>query len=182
MTSGIGRQLIHTVCAALLAACALGASTAEAQTNPTRLLVCEATDDSCLQPNPHYTATWSFNGTTGVVASPASESTTQLTIETLSQDKIDIRRVDGSGRAAIFCGTIHGNHVTVSVRSDSHPDAPAGSWSAEFQNLPAAAPSSAAASATDAPSPSIQGLPQRLIECEGNGPCNGAWTFDGASG
>jgi hypothetical protein len=113
-----------------------------------------------------------------MVVSPPSESTTQLTIETLSQDKIDIRRVDASGRSAIYSGTIHGNHVTGSVRSDSHPDAPAGSWSAEFQNLPFAAPSSSAVSTTDA----IQGLPQRLMECEGNGPCNGAWTFDGANG
>jgi Sel1 repeat-containing protein len=174
----------HSLRAALLALYTLSAATAAAQTNPTRLLVCEATDDSCLQPNPHYASTWSFNGTSGVVASPASDSSTQLTIETFSQDKIDIRRVDGSGRAAIFSGTIHGNHVTGSVRweSSAHPDAPAGSWSAEFQNLPPAAPSSGAPSTTDAAGPAIQGLPQRLMECEGNGPCNGAWTFDGANG
>ncbi|MGP8092595.1 MAG: tetratricopeptide repeat protein [Candidatus Sulfotelmatobacter sp.] len=168
---------------------ALGAWSASAQTNagedaaaskPTRLLVCEATDQSCLRPNPNYGSVWSFDGTTGAVVSPASEPGTRLTIETMSQDKIVIRRMDPSGRSATYSGTIHGNSVTGTVEwvSSAHPDAPAtGSWSAIFQNLSPAAQSSA-----NTDSPSTQGLPQRLIECEGNGPCNGAWTFDGLSG
>ena len=190
MTCGIGRRVKRSVRTAIFVLCSLGAWIAVAQSNasnPTRLLVCEADDNSCFQPNPHYESTWSFDGTTGVITSPASESGTQLTIENLSQDKIEIRRVDAPGRSAMYSGTIHGNHVTGSVRWDSsaHPDAPARSWSAEFQNLPAAAPTSitvapAGAGSTGQEVP--QGLPQRLVECEGNGLCNGAWTFDGASG
>jgi hypothetical protein len=188
MTCGIGHPVICSVQVAILVFCVLGAWSGGAQTNPpnpTRLLVCEATDESCLQPNPNYTSAWSFNGTAGVVTSPVSESATQLTIENLSQDKIVIRRLDVSGRSAMYSGTIHGNNVTGTVQWDSraHTDAPAfGSWSAVFQNLPTAAASSAPPGSADAGSPSTKELPQRLIECEGRGPCNGAWTFDGPSG
>jgi TPR repeat protein len=98
----------------------------------------------------------------------------------MSQDKIVIRRVDPSGRKATYSGTIHGNQVTGKVEwtSSAQTEAPsAGNWSAVFQNLPAAAQNSA-----DASSSSAQGLPLRLLECEGGGPCNGAWTFDGVNG
>jgi hypothetical protein len=186
MTCGIVR-ITRSVHGAILVLCVLAAEAAGSQTsapNPTRLRVCEATDQSCLEPNPHYTSTWSFDGTTGVVTSPASESSAQLTIESLSQDNIVIRRRDGSGRSATYSGTIHGNNVTGTVQWDSGTaETPAaGSWSAQFQNLPAPASSSAAASSAGAGTASPQGLPNRLIECEGSGPCNGAWTFDGLSG
>lgn len=151
-----------------------------AASNPTRLMVCEAADESCLQANPHFTSSWSFDGTTGVVTSPASESNVQLTIESMSPDKIVIRRVDSSGRSAIYSGTIHGNSVNGTVQwfSNARTDAPtSGKWSGVFQGVPITAASSA-----NAVGASSQGLPLRLIECEGNGPCNGAWTFDGLSG
>lgn len=144
--------------------------------SPTRLLVCESTDQSCLQPKPNYSSTWSFDGTTGSVA---SDTSTQLTIDTLSQDKIVIRRVDASGRSATYSGMIHGNSVTGTVQRDSGA---AGNWSAVFQNMPGATQSSAAPNSTDAAASTAQGLPLHLIECEGNGPCNGAWTFDGPNG
>jgi hypothetical protein len=166
-----------------------GTWTAVAQSNvaensttshPTRLLVCEAADDSCLQANPHYVSSWSFDGTTGAVTSPASESGVQLTIESMSQDKIVIRRQDPSGRSATYSGTIHGNIVNGTVQwfSNNHPDTPtSGKWSAVFQGVPPAASNS-----SDAVGASSQGVPLRLIECEGNGPCNGAWSFDGLNG
>lgn len=148
--------------------------------NATRLLVCEAADDSCLQVNPHYASSWSFDGTTGVVTSSASDSNVQLTIEGMSQDKIVIRRVDPSGRSAVYSGTSHGNTMSGTVQwfSNAHADAPtSGKWSGVFQGAPAAATSS-----TDAVGTPSQGAPLRLIECESNGPCNGAWSFDGLSG
>src|SRR5215471_4920631 len=146
----------------------------------TRLLVCESTNDSCIQENPHYASSWSFDGTAGVVTSPASESNVQLTIENMSQDKIVIRRVDPSGRSATYSGTIHGNSVNGTVQwfSSAQPDAlTSGKWSAVFQGVPAATTNSAEAAGA-----SSQGLPLRLIECEGNSPCNGAWSFDGLNG
>jgi len=189
MTCGIGCPVTRPVQAVILLLCVLGNWAAGAQTNtpsPTRMLVCEATDESCLQVNSHSNSVWSFDGTTGAVTSPASESTAKLTIETLSQDKIVIRRMDASGRSATYSGTIRGNNVTGTVQWDSGAQA-AGSWSAVFQNLPpaasgAAAPSPAAPGSAGTDSSPTQGVPQRLIECEGNGPCNGAWTFDGPSG
>jgi hypothetical protein len=159
----------------LLVLCALAASAA-AQTS---LQVCESTDQSCLQTNPNYASSWSFDGTTGIVTSPASGKDTQLTIDTLSSNKIVIRRVDPSGHSATYTGTIHGNNVTGTVQWDSNTT---GNWSAVFLNMPTAAQPSAAAPASAAAVPSPQTLPQRLIECEGNGPCNGAWTFDGLNG
>jgi hypothetical protein len=173
MNRGIGRSIPRLAYAAgfLL----LFSIAAAAQTN---LQVCESTDQSCLQPNPRYAASWSFDGTTGVVTSPASDKGTQLTIDTLSSDKIVIRCTDASGRSATYSGNIQGNHVTGTVQWDSNTT---GNWSAIFQNMPAAAQSSAAPVSPDAAS-GPQGLPTRLIECEGNGPCNGAWTFDGLNG
>jgi hypothetical protein len=97
----------------------------------------------------------------------------------MSQDKIVIRRVDPSGGSAVYSGTIKGNSVsgTVQWNSSAHPETPtSGKWSAVFQGV---AP---AASSADAGGTSPQGLPPRLIECEGNGPCNGAWSFDGLNG
>lgn len=187
MNRTIGRPTTRSVGAVICVLCLLGTGSAVAQSNapdPTRVMVCEARDQSCLQPSPNYSSVWSFDGTSGVVTSPASESATRLSIETLSPDKIVIRRVDGSGRSATYSGTLHGNNVTGTVQWDSsdHPNAGAsagGSWSAVFQNLPPAAASSPAA---DAGGALPQVLPQRLIECEGNGPCNGAWTFDSSGG
>src|SRR5579864_8531579 len=86
-----------------LLAWTLFARTGSAQ-DATRLRICESTDQSCLQPNPNYAAEWSFDGTTGVVTSPAAESGTKLTIESMSQDKIVIHRVDPSGRSATYSG------------------------------------------------------------------------------
>jgi hypothetical protein len=98
----------------------------------------------------------------------------------MSQEKIVIRRVDPSGNSATYSGTIYGNNVSGTVQwfSNAHPDAPtSGMWSAVFQGIHAATPSS-----PDAVGTSSQGAPLRLIECEGNGPCNGAWSFDGPNG
>jgi|HubBroStandDraft_6_1064221.scaffolds.fasta_scaffold127492_1 hypothetical protein len=196
MTSGgrcfVWRCLSSRLSGVMAVVIALGAWVAGVQDSagqdgakPTRLLVCESSDQSCLKADPKYAAEWSFDGTTGVVTSPASESGTQLTIDTMSQDKIVIRRVDASGRSATYSGTIHGSHVTGTVEwtsgdqtSGGQASAPAtGSWSAMFRDLPAAVESSPGAS-----TPSASGLPVRLIECEGGGPCNGAWSFDGLSG
>lgn len=164
-----------------LLAWTFGARTASAQDPATRLRICESADQSCLQPNPNYASEWSFDGTTGVVTSPASQSGAKLTIESMSQDKIVIRRVDTSGRSATYSGTIHGNDVTGKVEwiSNADPDAhTAGSWSAMFQNLGPSTPASTKTNTPELPA----GLPQRLIECEAGGPCNGAWTFDGLTG
>ena len=189
MTCGAALPVWRFLAIMVFASAVLGIWTACAQTNtgdnsaasnPTRLLVCEAADDSCLQANRHYESEWSFDGTTGVVTSPASESNVQLAIESMAADKIVIRREDPSGRSATYSGTIHGNSVsgTVQWSSSTHPDTPtSGKWSGVFQGVPAAV-----ASSTDTVGTSSQGLPLRLIECEGNGPCNGAWTFDGLNG
>ncbi|HKI26787.1 MAG TPA: tetratricopeptide repeat protein [Candidatus Sulfotelmatobacter sp.] len=184
MTLDTNSIVPHSKPALMFALCLLAwtaaARTASAQDSATRLRICESADQSCLQPNPNYASEWSFDGTTGVVTAPASQSSTKLTIESMSQDKIVIRRAD-PGRSATYSGTIHGNTVTGTVEwiSSAHPDTPtAGSWSAIFQNLAPAAQSSAKTNTPELP----QGLPQRLIECEGGGPCNGAWTFDGLSG
>jgi len=178
------RALVFALC---LLAWTVAAQTGSAQDSATRLRICESADQSCHQPNPNYASEWSFDGTTGVVTSPASQSGTKLTIESMSQDKIVIRRVDPSGQSAKYSGTIHGNTVTGTVEwissarsENAHPDTPtAGSWSAIFQNL---APAAQSSTNTSSQGLSTQGLPQRLIECEGGGPCNGAWTFDGLTG
>jgi hypothetical protein len=186
MTCGITRPVRCTLVVMVFVLWALGGPTAVAQTNagddrdarPTRLLVCESADESCLQANPHYASSWAFDGTTGAVTSPESEASVQLTIESMSPDKIVIRREDPSGRSTTYSGTIRGNRVSGTIQwiSHSHPDAPtSGNWSAIFQGVPPAAPSSSDA-------PGSQRLPLRLIECEGNGPCNGAWSFDGVNG
>ena len=189
MTCGTALPVGRFLAVIVFALAGPGAWIASAQTNtgndggtsnPTRLLVCEAADDSCLQGNPHYASSWSFDGTTGEVTSPASDSSTQLTIESMSSDKIVIRRLDPSGRSAVYSGAIHGNSVSGTVQwfSNAHPEAPtSGKWSGVFQGVPAAAGNSA-----DTVGTSSQGLPLRLIECEGNGPCNGAWSFDGLNG
>src|ERR1700752_3618020 len=91
------RRCLSLLVVVLSALCSLAAASAgqdAAAPNPTRMRVCESTDQSCLNPNPNYLAQWSFDGTTGVVTSPASESGTQLTIDSMSHDKIVIRRVD----------------------------------------------------------------------------------------
>src|SRR5579863_1939978 len=109
MKHTIGRPIMRSVYTAIFVLCLLAACSAVAQSSapdPTRMMVCEATDQSCLQLDPNYASAWSFDGTTGVVTSPASESATRLTIETLSQDKIVIRRLDGSGRSATYSGAI----------------------------------------------------------------------------
>ncbi len=188
MTCWTGGPIPRSLCAVIFVLGAVGAGGARAQTSagedagaskPNRFLICEATDQSCLTPDPNYAAVWSFDGTTGVVVSPAPESGTRLTIETMSQDKIVIRRMDPSGCSATYSGTIHDNSVTGTVQwvCSAHPAPATGIWSAVFHNRPPTAPNSA-----NAEGPSAQGLPHRLIECEGNGPCNGAWTFDGLSG
>jgi len=194
MILGIGSPVPRMLGAAAFVLCVIGGLTANAQTGaadtskPTHLKVCEAADQSCLKSNPNYSSVWSFDGTGGAVFSPASESGSQLMIESMTADKIVIHRVDASGRSATYSGTIHGNEVRGSVQwvSSDHPEtATTGSWSAVFQNLtPAAQNSADAGMPTTGPSLDISssGLPRRLIECEGNGPCNGAWTFDGLSG
>src|SRR5271168_3654940 len=101
-------------------------SAAQDGAKPTRLLICESSDQSCLKADPNYTAEWSFDGTAGVVISPAAGSGTQLTIETMSQDKIVIQRADSSGRSATYSGTIHGGHVIGTVEwTSSASGAPA---------------------------------------------------------
>lgn len=160
------------------------AATGALSDSPTRILSCESKDDACTGPNARYDSAWSFNGTSGAIVSPAGSAGAELLIESMDGDKIVIRRVDRSGpaagRIATYTGTIHGSHIagTVQWNWTDHAGFPAsGKWSALLQDSPAAANISSSANA-----PSGPGLPPLLLECEGNGPCNSAWTIEGSSG
>ena len=161
------------------------ASPAASVSNSTRMIECESADDACAQVNAQYNFVWSFDGMAGTIISPANDTGAELTIETMDQDKIVIRRVDRSGamagRSATYTGTIHGSHISGTVRWEwlNHPgSATNGTWSAVLQDQP---PASQAYAAT-APGVSRAGLPARLLECEGNGPCNSAWVIEGSTG
>ena len=151
---------------------------------PTRMLVCESKDDACAESNPQYPTMWSFDGTAGTIISPQDNTGAQLTILSMDRDRIVIFRVDRSGvvpgRRATYTGRIEGNRITGTVRWlwAGHPDVPAsGTWSAVLQDQPAAMSTPPTAGIA-----SVQGLPQRLLECEANGPCNAAWIIDGSTG
>lgn len=162
----------------------VGAQAASADSSPsnsTRMNVCESAGDACSQSNAQYNTVWSFDGTAGTITAPANDSAADLTIESMDQEKIVIHRVDRSGatagRSATYAGSIHGSHISGTVQWDWPGHSPAsGTWSAMLQGEPAPAQPSAAQSSP------VGGLPPRLLECEANGPCNAAWTIDGATG
>jgi hypothetical protein len=178
-----------TFAIAILAAILFLAHGTSAQAgNATRLSECESADNSCAQPNAQYSSMWSFDGTTGTITSPASDSGAELTIESMDQDKIVIRRVDKSGptagRSATYTGSIHGSHINgiIEWQWPDHPNAPTTRiWSAELQDQPTAAQAMPTMSSSSNPS-SSGGLPPLLLECENNGPCNAAWSIQGSSG
>jgi hypothetical protein len=155
----------------------------------TRMSVCESTDNACAQPNPHYDFVWGFNGTAGTVISPADSQGVELIIESMDREKIVIHRVDHSGatagRSGTYTGKIQGTHIvgTVQWSWPDHSGFPAtGTWSAELQDQPAAPSAAQSTAVAPGQQSSMQGLPHLLLECEGNGPCNAAWTIDGSSG
>jgi hypothetical protein len=161
----------------LLAPCAGG------QSSPTRMAECESADNSCAQSNAQYTFMWSFDGTTGTITTPANGTDSELTIQSMDQSKIVIHRVDRSGstagRSGTYTGSIQGSHIagTISWTWPDHPNAPtSGIWSVMLQDQPATAQAPAAAAISQS------SLPPRLLECEGNDPCNAAWIIDGSSG
>jgi len=150
----------------------------------TRMMECESADNTCAQPNPQYGFSWSFNGTAGTITSPTDATGAQLTIESMDGEKIVIHRVDSSGptagRSGTYTGTIQGSHIngTVEWVWPEHPGYPVtGVWSAVLPDQPG----SASVSAESEPE-AAQAFPSRLLECEGNGLCNAAWTIDGSTG
>jgi Sel1 repeat len=160
-------------------------STSAVASNSTRMVVCEAADDACAQPNAQYNFVWSFDGMAGTIVSPANGNGAELTIETMDQDRIVIRRVDRSGatagRSATYTGNIRGSRISGTIQWEwpDHPGPPtSGTWSAVLQDQPPAAQATGAT----APGTSQAGLPPRLLECEANGPCNSAWIIEGAAG
>lgn len=175
-------------CASLMLPCCAAGQTANpagAGFAPTRMMVCESADNTCAQANPRYDLVWTFDGTAGTVVLTVDGASAELLIDTMDQEKIVVRRVDRSGpaagRSATYVGTIRGSRITGTVQWiwDGHKGFPAsGTWSAILQDAPAAA----SASATGRAATAASGLPPRLLECEGNGPCNAAWTIDGPSG
>lgn len=188
MLRGSGSLRTLVVVAVLLASrCVFGQAvnpTNAATSAGTNMIECESMDNTCARPDPPYSFSWSFNGTTGTITSSTDGTGAQLTIDTMDREKIVIRRVDRSGattgRSGTYTGTIQGSHISGTVEWvwPDHPGFPAsGTWSAILQDQPAT-PSAAVASSTE----STQVLPPRLLECEGNGPCNAAWTIDGSSG
>ena len=93
-----------------------------------------------------------------------------------------VRRFDKAGATAglsgLYTGKIEGKQITGTVKWSwiNHPGFPAsGYWSGVVQDPPA----SQAASGDQGLS---AGIPPRLLECEGAGPCNGAWTFSQSEG
>ena len=155
---------------------------ASAQTSPTRMMECESADNACTQ-NPQYKFVWSFDGTTGKITTPADNSGTELTIQSMDQSKIVIHRVDQpgptAGRSGTYTGSIHGSFITGTIQWQwpDHPNtSSSGTWTAELEDQRAAASSPAAATTSQA------GLPTQLLECEGNGSCNAAWVISGPSG
>lgn len=157
-----------------------------ASSNATRMIVCESTDNACAQPNAQYSFAWSFDGTTGTITSPSNDTGAELAIESMDQDKIVIHRVDRAGstagQSATYTGSIHGSRINGTVQWDwpDHPGSQtSGTWAAVLQGQFAAAQVS---SSSNAQSSLAGGLPPRLLVCEGNGPCNAAWTVEGSTG
>jgi hypothetical protein len=137
-----------------------------------------------------FSNTWQFDGTAGKIISPVNSDGTELTIESMDQTRVIIHREDRAGttagRSAIYTGairasSIEGTRIEGTVQWDwpGHTGFPAsGKWSATLQG-----PAAASAGAPVTPNnQSQQMLPPRLLECEGNGPCNSAWLIDGQSG
>jgi hypothetical protein len=152
--------------------------------SPTRILVCESAKSACSQPGAHLDIVWTLNGTEGTATSPDNQSGSRITIEKFDSDSIVVRRVDDSGptsgMTSIYTGAVHGTNIigTVNWTWPGHPNYPAtGSFSAVLQDAPAAA-APAAISAT----PADTTLPEELLVCENNGPCNAAWHLKGSEG
>jgi hypothetical protein len=155
---------------------------------PTRMTVCEAADDGCAKSTASFNNVWQFDGTTGRIITPAAGDGSELTIQTMDQTRVIILRKDRTGatagRTAVYKGAFvgsgnGGSQVEGTVQWDwpDHAGFPfTGTWLAKIQG-PAAAPSGGGPG-----NPSRQMLPSRLLECEGNGPCNSAWQIDGTSG
>lgn len=162
---------------------AQAASSDSSPSNSTRMAVCESVDNACAQASAQYNSEWSFDGTSGTIKAPSSDSGAELTIQSMDQEKIVIHRVDRSGatagRSGTYTGSLHGSHITGTVQWDwpGHAGSPTpGTWSAVLQDEPAATQPSRAQSS------SVGGLPPRLLECEAKGPCNAAWIIEGSTG
>lgn len=170
--------------AAMLLASTLLANQMLGQTAPpARLLICEAANDVCTLPNAHYSITWNFQGTEGTASLPNGSGGSRLTIEKFDGQTIAVRRFDRAGATAglsgLYTGTIEGNRITGTVKWSwlGHPDHPSsGMWAAV---IPAPQPGSDSENAAIA---AWTGLPPLLLECEGTGPCNGAWSTHGSEG
>lgn len=158
-----------------------------AQTSaPTRMLVCESTDDSCKRPNARLDIVWTFNGVEGTATSPTNPAGSGITIEKFDSDSIVVRRVDQAGptagQTAVYTGTVNGTHMSGTVQRSwpGHPEYPAaGVFSAVLQDQLAATTSSPAATGS---SNHTSDLPNELLVCENNGSCNAAWIFNGSQG
>jgi hypothetical protein len=155
----------------------------DSQPLPTRMLVCESANDVCTQSDTHYNIVWTFNGTDGTANSPNGSLGARLTIEKFDSENIVVRRFDRSGASAglsgLYTGTIQGKQISGTVKWSwiDHPNFPAtGTWSAILQDQPAAQKPITAGNTSTAP------IPPQLLECEGTGPCNAAWTITGSQG
>ena len=153
---------------------------------PTRILVCESTNDSCKRPNAQLDLTWVFNGVEGTATSPANPAGSRVTIEKFDSDAIVVRRVDDAGPTAgltaVYTGTVNGTHMIGTVQRSwpGHPDYPATAiFSAVLQDQLAASTQAPAASSSSKP---LVALPTELLVCENNGSCNAAWILNGSEG
>jgi hypothetical protein len=153
---------------------------------PTRILVCESTNDSCKRSNAQLDLTWVFNGVEGTATSPANPTGSRVTIEKFDSDAIVVRRVDDAGPTAgltaVYTGTVNGTHMIGTVQRSwpGHPDYPATAiFSAVLQDQLAASTQAPAASSSSKP---LVALPTELLVCENNGSCNAAWILNGSEG
>jgi hypothetical protein len=152
--------------------------------SPSRMLICESTNDGCNQTDARFDITWTFDGAEGKVISPAARTGVRLTIEKLDGDSIVIRGVDqsgpSSGLTALYSGSIRGNHIngTVQWSWPGHADFPANGIFAGVLQDPSATP---AVSAAQVSVPAPQPLSELLV-CENGGFCNAAWIFQGSTG
>ncbi|HTV16496.1 MAG TPA: tetratricopeptide repeat protein [Acidobacteriaceae bacterium] len=136
-----------------------------------RMLACESRGAPCTQMN----IVWSFNGTQGT-ATPGGT----LSIERFDAESLVVRRADSSGLTAVYTGAVHGTRIegTVEWTWPGHDGYPAsGKFAAILQDAPGATPSAPTA-ATDG----TNALPEELLVCENNGPCNAAWILHGNEG
>ncbi len=161
-----------------------------AQTSsPSEILICESTNNECSRSGAGFPITWTFDGATGAVKSPASGDGARLTIERYDSSSLVVRAVNQSGPSAgltaLYTGTIAGNTISGAVEWSwpNHPGFPArGTFSGIFKDR-AQPPSTTQASVVSTNAVTAENaLPHELLVCENGGLCNAAWIFKGSAG